>query len=185
MAGEREYGRHCHETGRHQNSGGASRQKEHDGLGEEVAHQASPVGARGQPNGHFIPSSQGTGEEEIGDVGASDEEYGTHDRDQDDPRDPDLGPCVFAPGSPVSLGQSQDLILPSGIFKFQLGDNGGQVGLSSFQIEIGFETSDHSHPTVVGIVETIRRQHLGLHHHGHPHVLIPEDSFENRGHDSH
>ena len=163
----------------------ASSQKEHGGLGKEVARQTLPAGTGSQPDGHLESPAPGAREKKIGDVGAGDKEHGAHDRNQDDACEPDFGLLISANRSPVVWAQAQDSIFPAGIFECQLGDNGGQTGLGTFQGHIGFETSDHAQPTVVGIVEPIRRPDLWLHHHRHPNVRTsPGESFETLWHDS-
>ena len=64
---------------RHQNPRCAASQKEDAGFGEKVANQTFATGPCGRSYGHLLPSLRGTGEQEIGNVGARNEQYCTGD----------------------------------------------------------------------------------------------------------
>ena len=65
-------------------SGGAAGQGEEEAFGEELAEEAGAGGAEGEAEGDFLVAGGGPGEEEIGDVGAGDQENeGGDDHEQD------------------------------------------------------------------------------------------------------
>ena len=59
----------------HQQAENAAEDSDQDAFGEELADEAGPAGAEGGADGDFFLASGGAGEQEVGDVGAGDEQH--------------------------------------------------------------------------------------------------------------
>ncbi len=86
-------------------------QRQHHALGQELADQPRPAGAEGRAERHLAPAGGGTGELEVGDVGAGDAQDQRHEPQQDQQRRPDLADQEIAerletdPHPGVGLGE--------------------------------------------------------------------------------
>ena len=74
VAGEGHGERACASGVSDEEAGNAAESRENDTLGEELADDAGARGAKGGAEGHFRFAAHAADEEEIGDVGAGDEE---------------------------------------------------------------------------------------------------------------
>ena len=65
-------------SARDQQTGGGAHDREHRGLGQQLADEATPVRAEGQPHRHLPAASDRAREKQIRDVGADDPEQERH-----------------------------------------------------------------------------------------------------------
>jgi hypothetical protein len=84
----------------------APEQREHARLGEQLRDEPPPTGAERQPHGHLRLAARAAGEQEVGDVGAGDEQDDAGDAEEECERG--LGLLVHG-ALPAGAGRHRDL----------------------------------------------------------------------------
>lgn len=110
--GREERCEHARRPERDQNAGGATRGSEDHALGEELLDEASAAGADGRADEHLPAAADHAAEEEIGHVGAGDEQDGKNGGEEDERGFPLRGGEVAGKGNKGGLliaGAKRDL----------------------------------------------------------------------------
>ena len=121
-------------------TGYASDQGDQKILGQKLAHDAPAAGAQGAANGQFVRARARAREDEVGDVGASDEEHETDRPEQGQDGGPDPLHQVFVERDHVEpdAGIPVDLrILPR-----QICGDGVYLALGTFERDSGSQPRD-------------------------------------------
>ena len=71
---------------REQQSGSGSQRHQHDAFGQQLADQPAAARANRQPHRHLVLPRRGAGEQQVGDIGAADEQHDADDRHHDHQR---------------------------------------------------------------------------------------------------
>jgi hypothetical protein len=153
--------------GRDQQPHRAAERRQHQALGEELAHEPQAAPAHGGADRDFAVARGGAGEQQVRDVGATDQQHEAHRAEQHEQRGP------YLPHH--SLRQRDALGLPAErgwiVVRVALREPAGQrqeLGLELVDRGAGLEPADeveHARPTQVdevgiGVVQRHRRPQL-------------------------
>src|SRR5262247_4652180 len=72
---------------RQQTTGGSAQESKHHALREELANQAPTTCADRQPNRYFLPPQHGARQQQVGDIGAGDQQYQASDHGHQSQKD--------------------------------------------------------------------------------------------------
>ena len=159
---------------------GSSDRRQHHALREQLRDQTPPVGADGDPHGHLASSSGGPGQQQIGDIGAGDEQDEKHRSGHDEER----GGHLAVVGRVQRLNLDTPALVGIGILRRQGGGQRVHAGLRLLHADARLETGlglQIARGTAPGFAAFRRSERQG---HKNIHLLIPRKA-KSGGHHAH
>ena len=149
---------------REQQSGSGSERHQHDAFGQQLADQPAATRANREPHRHLVLPRGGAGEQQVGHIGAADEEHDADDRHDDHQR---LGvgaaKLVGAPGR----GDERDaaevaaLVASHPDFRHVAVPQRLEVRARLLGRRTGRKTPDHAQPPALLRLQTLFDEHHG------------------------
>ena len=150
-------------------------EREEQVLGKELTEKAEAGGAQGAADGDLFLPGDGAREEQVGDVGAGDQEDDADGAEQEEEGIAGVAEHVIAEGGDGGA----DLVIGVRVLLFETGGEGGEVGAGLLEGDAGLHAPDG----VVGMVAA-EAQAFAVHGERGPH-LRAEGELEGGGHDAH
>ena len=118
----------------------AAGDREHDGLGEDRPDDARAAGPEGRAHRDLLAPRDRAGENEVGDVGARDQEHEAHGPEQDEQRRPDVADEVLVEGQD---GGAPALVVRR-VLRGQPGRDGVHLGPRRIQRDAVLQAGEHA-----------------------------------------
>ena len=133
----------------------ASKPREQQAFGQKLPRNSCAARAERQAHGNFAPPTRSAREQQVGNVGAGNEEHEADSSDQDEKRGTRLPRKLF----PQRHRKRADFCVRRRILLLQLLGDGSQVGIRDFERHTGFQSSDDLQ-MVIPVVRELRRREL-------------------------
>ena len=149
---------------REQQSGAGAQRHQHEAFGQQLADQPAAARANREPHRHLVLPRGGAGEQQVGDIGAADEEHDADDRHDDHQRiGVGLAKVVGAPGRGDERDAAEVAALVAGHpdFRHVAVPQCLEVRPRLLGRRTGCKTPDHAQPPALLRLQTLFDEHHG------------------------
>jgi hypothetical protein len=161
---------------RNQQTRAATERRQHGALGQQLPHDAPPAGADREPDGNLPASCRRPRQQQIGDIGAGDQQHQADRSHQQLQRQREIGDAIALPAASVEEEQT------GGIGPSRKRPGGfRQRRLRLLAADLRFQPSEHTQPAGIAIVQFAVASRLRLRLHHHRHVDIVDGAAESAG----